>query len=159
MPRVINAFRALIKAIPGPDSNEIASIRAHIHSPAETNARGLAYMHNVFQADLDPMLSLLETYWPDLKTLIVTYIYGYYQSDVTIIDAVTTSQLNIATLVPMDVTSEVGWHMRGLIRNGGTIEQLRWTYDITREICDICEVQLKNRMPTAEEVINEEHLF
>ena len=116
-------------------------------------------MRNVFQADLDPMLDMLDSYWPDLKTLIVTYIYGYYQSDVTIIDAITTSQLNIATLVPMDVTSEVGWHMRGLIRNGGTIEQLRWTYDTATTICEICEVQLKNTMPTAEEVINAERLF
>jgi hypothetical protein len=159
IPRVINAFRALIQAIPGPDSNEISSIRQNIREPATTDERGIDYMRNIFRADLDPFLETMDKYWPDLRTLVVTYIYGYYQSDVTIIDSITTSQLNIATLVPMDVTAEVAWHMRGLIRNGGTEEQLKMAFNTTMEICRICEVNLKNTMPKAEDVINEERLF
>jgi hypothetical protein len=116
-------------------------------------------MRNIFRADLDPFVDTMDKYWPDLRTLVVTYIYGYYQSDVSVIDAITTSQLNIATLVPMDVTSEVGWHMRGLMRNGGTEEQLKFAFDTTMEIVQICEVHLKNTMPVAEEVINKERLF
>ncbi|KAK1771565.1 hypothetical protein QBC33DRAFT_554727 [Phialemonium atrogriseum] len=159
IPRVINAFRALITVIPGPDSNETTSSRNHIQVPADTDERGLAYMRNIFRADLDPFLDTMDRYWPDLRTLIVTTIYGYYQSDVSVVDSVTTSLLNIATLVPMDVTAEVAWHMRGTIRNGGTREQLQAAYDIAIEICRICDVRLKNTMPLPEEVINEERLF
>lgn len=83
----------------------------------------------------------------------------YYQSDLSIIDSVTTSQLNIATLVPMDVTAEVAWHMRGLIRNGGTEEQLRFAFDTTIEVCEITNIRLKNEMPNPEDVINQERLF
>lgn len=159
IPRVINAFRALIKALPSPESNETSSIRNHISVPAETDERGEAYMRNVFQADLDPFLGTMDKYWPDLRTLVVTYIYGYYQSDTSILDAITTSQLNISTLVPMDVAAEVAWHMRGTIRNGGTEKQLKAAYDIALTVCDICEVSLKNKMPKAEDVIHEERLI
>lgn len=127
--------------------------------PADTDERGLAYMRNIFRADLDPFLDTMDQYWPDLRTLIVTTIYGYYQSDVSVVDSVTTSLLNIATLVPMDVTAEVAWHMRGTIRNGGTREQLQAAYDIAIEVCRICDVRLKNTMPLPEDVINEERLF
>lgn len=134
-------------------------MRNHIDVPAETNHRGEAYMRNIFRADLDPFLENMDAYWPDLRTLVVTYIYGYYQSEISILNAITTSMLNIATLVPMDVPAEVGWHMRGVIRNGGTEKQLEIAWDIATTICEICEVGLKNRMPRAEEVIHEERLI
>ncbi|OAA57616.1 hypothetical protein SPI_07275 [Niveomyces insectorum RCEF 264] len=159
IPRVINAFRALIKALPSPAANETASVRNHIAVPADTDARGLAYMRNIFRADLDPFLATMDAYWPDLRTLVVTTIYGYYQSDTSVLDAVTTSQLNIATLVPMDVTAEVAWHMRGVVRNGGTRAQLDYAYDAAVAVCAICDVRLKNTMPRPEDVINEERLF
>lgn len=159
IPRVINAFRSLIKALPSPESNETSSIRNDILVPSDTDQRGEDYMRNIFRADLDPFLATMDKYWPDLRTLVVTYIYGYYQSDTSILDAITTSQLNIATLVPMDVTAEVAWHMRGTIRNGGTEEQLKAAYDIAIDVCRICDVQLKNEMPKAEDVINEERLI
>lgn len=116
-------------------------------------------MRNIFRADLDPFLETMDKYWPDLRTLVVTYIYGYYQSDTSILDAITTSQLNIATLIPMDVTAEVAWHMRGTIRNGGTEDQLHVARDIALTVCGICEVELKNEMPKAEDVIHEERLI
>jgi hypothetical protein len=159
IPRVINAFRALIQALPGPDSNETSSVRNHVQVPAETDQRALAYMRNIFRADLDPFLDTMDNYWPDLRTLVVTFIYGYYQSDVSVIDSVTTSQLNIATLVPMDVKAEVAWHMRGLIRNGGTREQLDFAFNTAMDICRICQVDLKSQMPRPGDVINEERLF
>lgn len=116
-------------------------------------------MRNIFRADLDPFLDTMDTSWPDLRTLVVTYIYGYYQSDTSVLDAITTSQLNIATLIPMDVTAEVAWHMRGTIRNGGSEAQLKDACDIAITVCGICEVHLKNEMPKAEDVIHAERLI
>lgn len=115
-------------------------------------------MRNIFRADMDPFLNTMDTYWPDLRVFIVDLIYGYYQSDLTIIDAITTSQLNIATLIPMMVTDEVAWHFRGLIRNGGTIEQIDYALGITQDICQMTGVALKG-LPQVEEVVNEERLF
>lgn len=145
--------------IPSPASNDISSIRNDIRVPSDTDERGEAYMRNIFRADLDPFLENMDKYWPDLRTLVVTYIYGYYQSDLSILDAVTTSLLNVATLVPMDVPAEVGWHMRGTIRNGGSEGTLEAVWEITMKICEICEVVLKNEMPKAEDVVHEERLI
>lgn len=159
IPRCINAFRALVNAIPSPELNETSSIRNHITVPSETDTRGLDYMENIFRADLKPFITCMDDYWPDLRTLVVTTIYGYYQSDLSVVDSITTSQLNIATLIPMDVTAEVAWHMRGLIRNGGNERQLKFASDVAIKICEITDVNLKHRMPLPEEVIHEERLF
>ncbi len=156
---MINAFRALVRALPSPEANETSSLRAHIAEPATTDARGLAYMRNVFRADLDPFLATMDAYWPDLRTLVVTTIYGYYQAETAILGPVATSQLNIAALVPMDVTAEVAWHMRGVLRNGGTRAQLDYAFATATAVCDVCEVRLKNTMPRPEDVVNEERLF
>lgn len=159
IPRTINAFRALVRALPSPAANEVESVRNHIERPADTDERGIAYMRNIFRADLDPFLETMDQYWPDLRTLVVTLIYGYYQSDTSVLGAVTTSQLNIATLVPMDVTAEVAWHMRGVIRNDGTREDLDYAFETAMAVCEVCDVRLKNTMPRPEDVINEERLF
>jgi len=116
-------------------------------------------MRNIFRADLDPFLDTMDAYWPDLRTLVVTLIYGYYQSDCGVVDAITTSQLNIATLWAMDVPAEVAWHMRGLVRNGGSEGQLKYAVDVVTQVCRITGVELKNQMPAPADVINEERLF
>jgi alkylhydroperoxidase/carboxymuconolactone decarboxylase family protein YurZ len=127
--------------------------------PSQTEERGLTYMRNIFRDDLDPFLETMDQHWPDLRTLVVTFIYGYYQSDVSIIDAITTSQINIAALVPMDVVAEVAWHMRGIIRNGGSEDLLGYAFGIALNICKVCGVELKNEMPRPEDVIHQERLF
>ncbi|KAM0327088.1 hypothetical protein ACHAQA_006215 [Verticillium albo-atrum] len=160
IPRVINAFRALVVALPPGLAPETPSIRATIKLPTpETSARGLDRMRTIFRADLDPFLDLMDTNWPDLRTLVVDIIYGYYQADNSVIDPVTTSALNLAALVPMDVTAEVAWHMRGLVRNGGSEEQLHHVMNTVKEIVKICQVGLKNTLPKPEDVIREAHLF
>ncbi|KAL1895245.1 hypothetical protein Sste5346_005391 [Sporothrix stenoceras] len=159
IPRTINAFRALVRALPSPEANETESVRNHIERPADTDERGIAYMRNIFRADLDPFLDTMDKYWPDLRTLVVTTIYGYYQSDTSVLGPITTSQLNIATLVPMDVTAEVAWHMRGVIRNEGTRADLDYAFETAMAVCQVCDVRLKNTMPKPEDVINEERLF
>jgi hypothetical protein len=114
--------QALINAIPNPEPNETESVRNHIKKPGALDSRGLHYMRNIFRADLDPSVTYMDNNWPDLRTLVCTFIYGYYQAETSILDAITTSQLNIATLIPIDVTAKVAWHMRGTLRNGGTQE-------------------------------------
>lgn len=76
IPRVINAFRALMKALPSPEANEIESSRLHIEKPSILDERGIEYMRNIFRADMDPFLDTMNRYWPDLRTLVVTFIYG-----------------------------------------------------------------------------------
>ena len=162
IPRLINAIRALIAAAPSPELHSTPPTSTPSRrdlTPSQADDRGLPYMRNIFRADLDPFLAVMDAYCPDLRTLVVTTIYGVYQSDVSVVDAVTTSQLNIATLVPMDVPGEVAWHMRGTIRNGGSREQLETAYGIAVDVCRVCGVVLRNEMPRPDDVIEAERLF
>ena len=49
--------------------------------------------------------------------------------------------------------------MRGLIHNGGTLEQLQFASNIATEISRITKADLKNQLPVPEEVINAERLI
>ncbi|KAB5554913.1 hypothetical protein GE09DRAFT_1287368 [Coniochaeta sp. 2T2.1] len=169
IPRLINAFRALVRLVPSPSlweqpspsspTSVSSSTRLAVSVPSTLDPRALSYMRTIFRSDLDPFLGVMDSYWPDLRTLVVTTIYGYYQSDLSILGAVETSMLNIASLMPMDVAEEVGWHLRGLVRNGGTESQARETVGLVRGVMEVTGVVLRNEMPLVEEVVGEERLF
>lgn len=70
-----------------------------------------------------------------------------YISEFKILNPVETSQVVLGSLIPLDVPLQVRWHMRGLIRNGGTEEQLKYAVDIATKICEAMEVNLKSDLP------------
>jgi hypothetical protein len=91
--------------------------------------------------------------------LTVDYVYGLYQSELSILNEVATSQVTVASLVPMDVVKQLSWHMRGMINLGGSVEQLTNAMDIARKICEITGVVLKNPLPNVQETIASKSLL
>jgi len=77
--------------------------------------------------------------------------YGAYVSDVSILSAVETSQIVIASLLPLDVPQVKG-HMIGLQRNGGTKEQAIYAADIAETIARAMGINLTIPIPTANEI-------
>jgi hypothetical protein len=71
-----------------------------------------------------------------------------YLSEFAILGPVETSQVVLAALLPLDVPIQVKWHMRGLIRNGGSQEQLQYAMDIALRICKDMGVQLQSGVPS-----------
>jgi hypothetical protein len=55
--------------------------------------------------------------------------------------------------------SEVRWHMRGILNNGGTIDDMEEALGIAREICRITGVELKEPIPTVEAVTSEKDIM
>ena len=159
---MLNAYFPLMAAIPDKDSWDHHIVRENVLNPYSPDIidRGTAYMRRVFgDGDMDAFVDKMEAQFPDLKAMVVNNIYGLYQSDVSVLDAITTSQINIASLVPMDVASEVGWHMRGLINNGGSTEQLDEAFSIAKEITDICGVVLRKTLPVLQDILGKERLI
>lgn len=162
IPRMLNAYFPLMAAIPDEESWDHHVVRKDIKNPYSSDVidRGTAYMRQVFgDGDMDSFVDRMEAQFPDLKAMVVNNIYGLYQSEVSVIDAITTSQINIASLVPMDVATEVGWHMRGLINNGGSMEQLDEAFSIARDVTKICGVVLRKPLPAVEDVVGKERLI
>jgi len=109
--------------------------------------------------DLDSLLQTMEEFWPDLKNMIANDVYGMYQAEISILGKVETSQINIASLVPMDCPAEVGWHMRGLVNNGGSVRDVEEAFLIAKSVGDACRVVLKKVLPGVGDVIGKERLI
>lgn len=101
-----------MSALPSPSYNDpLPSPRQSISNPYSTpiTARAEAYMEHLFgTADLESFLKSLETYMPDLRTLIVNQVYGVCQTEMSVLGPIETSVVNVASLVGMDCSEEVG---------------------------------------------------
>lgn len=86
--------------------------------------------------------------------LIVNYCYGMYQSERAVLTELDTSRISLASLVTMDVPKQLGWHMRGFMKLGGTRQELTKTLEIAKTIVDITGVSLQHSLPDIEETIN-----
>lgn len=84
--------------------------------------------------------------------------YGAYLSENTILSPIETSQITLASLVPLDVPTQVKWHMRGLIRNGGSRGQVQYALDIIKKVVEAAEVTLKHDIPSMD-VVDLKKLF
>jgi hypothetical protein len=78
----------------------------------------------------------------------VLYEYGLIISEFAILSPVETSQVVLGSLIPMDVPTQVAWHMRGCLRNGGSEEDVEYAKDITLTICGTLGWTLYNDIPT-----------
>lgn len=58
----------------------------------------------------------------------------------------------VASLVPLDVPTQVKWHMRGLLRNGGTPDQVKEVLRLSDEVCRLVGVELRGGLPGLEEL-------
>lgn len=90
-----------------------------------------------------------------LGVLTVHLEYGTYMSETKILSPIETSMTTIASLLPMDVPAQVKWHMRGLLRNGGTEEQIVEALKLAARATEISEVVLKGGIPEVQEVLTE----
>ena len=80
--------------------------------------------------------------------------YGYCLADFGILSPVETSQCVVASLIPQDVATQIRWHTRGLVRNGGTETDLKYAVDITTMITDALGLKIAAPIPEYSEVDN-----
>jgi hypothetical protein len=81
----------------------------------------------------------------------VHHEYGMYLAEMSILGPVETSQIVLGSLIPQDLPTQVKWHMRGFVRNGGNQEQLQYTIDIITKICQEMDITIKSELPSAAE--------
>jgi alkylhydroperoxidase/carboxymuconolactone decarboxylase family protein YurZ len=81
--------------------------------------------------------------------------YGAYFSNVKVLSPIETSMTAIAAILPQDVPMQVRWHMRGLLRNGGSEEQIVETLRISAAAVQLSSVVLKAGIPDVQSVMKE----
>lgn len=90
-----------------------------------------------------------------LGILTVHLEYGMYMSETKVLSPIETSMTTIASLLPMDVPTQVKWHMRGLLRNHGTEAEIREALDLSARAVDMSGMKLINGVPEIREVLAE----
>jgi len=74
-----------------------------------------------------------------------------YLAEMSILGPVETSQVVLGSLIPQDLPTQVRWHMRGFVRNGGNQEQMQYTVDIVNKICKEMDITIKTVIPSVSE--------
>jgi hypothetical protein len=74
-----------------------------------------------------------------------------YLAEMSILGPVETSQVVLGSLIPQDLPTQVRWHMRGFVRNGGNQEQMQYTVDIVNKICKEMDINIKTAIPSVSE--------
>jgi hypothetical protein len=81
--------------------------------------------------------------------------YGMYMSETRILSPIETSMTTISSLLPMDVPIQVKWHMRGLLRNNGSEQQILEALSVAKGAIDVSGVVLKGGIPEVSDIIEE----
>lgn len=68
MPRLLNAFFPLVKAIPDEDSVDHEVVRKDVKNPFDLTEQGARYMKDVFgESDMEAFIATMAKFWPDLR--------------------------------------------------------------------------------------------
>lgn len=81
--------------------------------------------------------------------------YGMYLSETKLLSPVETSMTTIASLLPMDVPTQVKWHMRGLLRNGGSEAEVEYALELAKGAVDVSGLVLRGGIPEVKDVLGE----
>ncbi|KAK4191406.1 hypothetical protein QBC35DRAFT_12235 [Podospora australis] len=67
--------------------------------------------------------------------LVARLVYGYILSNTSVLNAVETSFVAIAGLIPLDVNPQLKGHLRGALNGGATVDEVKAVRSIVMEIC------------------------
>ncbi|PPJ54813.1 hypothetical protein CBER1_08444 [Cercospora berteroae] len=79
---------------------------------------------------------------PDLHFLVSLNLAWIVAED-SIFRFAETCMLNSATMFCSNCAEQAMWHVRGIVRQGGTREQAQWTQELALRVAGICEVGVK----------------
>ena len=113
-------------------------------SPAEVMQRGTALFDTVYGKVSQRVMGQLASSASDLA-LVARLEYGYILSARSdILNPVETSCVLLAGLIPQDVNPQLKGHLKGMVNNGASVEEVRAVRDMVIKICEVAGMkQLK----------------
>lgn len=69
-------------------------------------------------------------------------LYDWIVSDETILSAIETQMINVMSLICSRSPQQVLWHMKGVVRHGGSKEQARFAQDFGKAIAKLYQCPL-----------------
>lgn len=79
---------------------------------------------------------------PDLS-LLVSLTLAWFIAENEIFSFAETCMLNAATMLCSNSAEQAMWHVRGVVRQGGTREQAAFAQELALRVAEVCEVKVK----------------
>ena len=73
--------------------------------------------------------------------------YGFVYSCMDAVNEVETSFVMVASLVASDNPLQVGWHLKGALRNGASVEEVKAVRKIAIDVADYAGVVRRSEVP------------
>ena len=148
IPPVITAVSALASAeaaigvVSGHSQNQPnLTASAHYNSLAldrQVEQQGYAFMKDIYQHNLDPIMSTWGSHQEDFEWLEKRIIYGLFLSDHRILSKVETELVVLSGMMCQGLRDPAHWHLRGLRRLGVSMEDAKSVVASIRAVAEWC---------------------
>ncbi|KAL2126088.1 hypothetical protein VTI74DRAFT_1721 [Chaetomium olivicolor] len=142
VPRTINALLELKKATPEelldePEASSPSGRRADFYdTPAsQVMQRGQTFFEAIYGKISRRVMGQMDRCGTEDLGLVARLVYGHVLSNTSVLNAVETSYVMIAGLIPQDVNPQLKGHLRGALNGGATVEEVRAVRNVVVEIC------------------------
>ncbi|KAG7443907.1 uncharacterized protein BT62DRAFT_1078097 [Guyanagaster necrorhizus] len=148
-PKAINALSQLHPVTPT-ELRDTKPLR-DLSLPIKTWTKiGQEYFDRTYGDTAATVQPFLKELYPDFEFFSTTFGYGYTYGYFGALSAAETSFTMVAALIANDTPRQVDWHLKGSLRNGATLDEVRAVRQIALDVARASGVQWKNEIPDIE---------
>ncbi|KAK0202322.1 AhpD-like protein [Desarmillaria ectypa] len=149
-PKAINALGQLHSAVPSElrDDKPLRDVSKSVEALTQS---GQDYFNRTYGDTAATVQPFLQEICPDFEFFSTTFAYGYTYSFFDAVSPAETSFTMVAALIANDTPRQVDWHLRGSVRNGATLDEVKAVRQIAIEVATASGVKWKNDVPDISE--------
>ncbi|KAK0432676.1 hypothetical protein ARMSODRAFT_962234 [Armillaria solidipes] len=148
-PKAINALSQLHPFIPK-ELRDTKPLR-DLSLPTEAWTKiGQEYFDRTYGDTAATVQPFLKELYPDFEFFSTTFGYGYTYGYFGALSAAETSFTMVAALIANDTPRQVDWHLKGSLRNGATLDEVKAVRQISLDVARASGVVWKNEIPDIE---------
>jgi len=150
-PKAINGLKSLYDVTPE-DLKDTKPLRDFSFSTSEFTERGRGYFEQTYGSDAGPVQSLLDSIYPDMGWFSNHVGYGITYSFDGVLTPVETSYGLCSALIAGDTPLQISWHLKGALRHGALLGEVKAVRRIAIEVADASGVVRRNEVPEIEAI-------
>ncbi|SJL12059.1 uncharacterized protein ARMOST_15480 [Armillaria ostoyae] len=125
--------------------------RTDLSLPTEAWTKiGQEYFDRTYGDTATTVQPFLKELYPDFEFFSTTFGYGYTYGYFGALSAAETSFTMVAALIANDTPRQVDWHLKGSLRNGATLDEVKAVRQISLDVARASGVVWKNKIPDIE---------
>lgn len=142
-----------ISKVERPEDRDYTFTRQGWEADTANHERGANWLKKIYAGNTEDTLALFDAH-RDFRWISEEITYGLYLSDRQVLDDWDTEVVVLAGIMIQNLKLETKWHIRGALRVGMSVEDVKVIMGAVRKIAEFTDVKL-NRIPSVEEVEGE----